>query len=67
MRKGQLVGPYEGSVPDKVLAYVEAGVDDLRTIGQELGFTAYELRQSFRHLCQRGYVSIEDNRIKVTP
>lgn len=65
MRRGQLVGPYEGSLPDKALAYVEAGVNDIRQIAPLLDCTPYELRQAFRHLKARGYVEIHNDQIEV--
>lgn len=65
MRKGQLVGPYEGSIPDKVMAFLESGVNDLKQIGMSLGYTPYELRQSLRHLVKRGFVMIDGGRVTV--
>lgn len=58
-KKSRRLGPRDGALPDKILAFVSAGVDDLRVIGRELGLTPYHLRQAMRHQCRCGTVSIQ--------
>lgn len=59
MRKGTHIGTYEGSVSDKVLAYLDRGVNDLVIIGKELGYTPNELRRALYHWRKRGLMSVQ--------